>query len=242
MPLPIAREPLDPHAPTRTRCQRTDAGCQTSDRRPDRPVASWESYSYEHTRSCKQMTDAGYQMSGDPTPRSDGLCIRCKTRTASDKHRLSRPHPYRGDDRRLDGCQNPLHAVQEPEIGCRMPDVRTPASNSDLRKSTNQYRKTHARIRRADLCRTPPPVCQAAGTACLLACSNVRTPASNSDFSKQDVREQMSDDRHRSRTSKNNLTKRPAAVFATLDARVLASVIRHSPSGLEPIGVEPTTS
>jgi hypothetical protein len=169
-------------------------------------------------------------------------CIRCKTRTASDKHRLSRPHPYRGDDRRLDGCQNPLHAVQEPEIGCRMPmsehrhrTVTSANQQTNIAKPMPEsagptYVGRHPRF-------VKPP-----GNACPLACSNVRTPASNSDLSKPDVREQMSDDRHRSRTSKNNLTKRPAAVFATLDARVLASVLRHSPSGMEPIGVEPTTS
>ena len=36
-----------------------------------------------------------------------------KTRTASDKH--TPPSPTLRDDRRLDGCQNPLHIVQEPE-------------------------------------------------------------------------------------------------------------------------------
>ena len=67
-------------------------------------------YSYEHT-----VVDARGQEPGARTARGSDAIPASKTRTASDKHRLSRPHPFRGDDRRLDGCQNPLHAVQEPE-------------------------------------------------------------------------------------------------------------------------------
>jgi hypothetical protein len=52
-----------------------------------------------------------------------------KTRTASDKH----TSPHRWGNRRLDGCQNPLHAVQERETG--NPRIRSLVRC--LRKSLN---------------------------------------------------------------------------------------------------------
>src|SRR5512144_2881634 len=46
---------FDPHAPTRTRCQRTDVGCQTTDCRPD--LRAGHQGIFTHTNTHGRATD-----------------------------------------------------------------------------------------------------------------------------------------------------------------------------------------
>ena len=154
------------HQMSESRCQISEPDCHLTGAPSTKGI-------FTHTNTHGRATDVRCRRNRcqgdtpDASLRRD--CIHRKTRTASDKH--TPPFPTLRDDRRLDGCQNPLHIVQEP-----------------------------------------------------------------------DVREQMSDDRHRSRTSNNDLTNFTCPPLLRPGARVLSSVLRHPPSGMEPIGVEPTTS
>ena len=136
MPLPIAREPLDPHAPTHTRNQATGAGTQE-----ECVIATRNLNSYEHTRSSMPGTGTRNREPGRlPIPIT--TLSASKTRTASDKH--TPPSPTLRDDRRLDGCQNPLHIVQEPENRRQDPGTRT--CNWPQLKSLNQSLPRRSRL------------------------------------------------------------------------------------------------